>query len=138
GLTPGREIHTARIGDPHRPVPDLDLGCFFAHTEKLTAPGMTEPGKVPPTISLALTHGQDDADSVSTAWIGRRRRHGHGSGRNTRDRPRAECCDGFVLREPTRRGAGATAHRQPPVRARQRLGQSPAWPQRAERLPEVA
>src|ERR1035441_7277872 len=50
----------------------------------------------------------------------------------------AECCSGFVFREPGGRGAGRTAHRQPPVRPRQRLGEGPAEGERAERLPGAA
>ena len=57
---------------------------------------------------------------------------GPGCGRGTD--ARRECCDGFVFRQPGRGGAGRAPHRQPSVRARQRLGAGPA-PRRATRTP---
>ncbi|GEM_PF-6928332 len=36
GLATGREVHPARVGDPHRPVPDLKLHLICGHGKKLT------------------------------------------------------------------------------------------------------
>ena len=41
GLSASREVHPARIGDPHRPVPDLELHLICSHGKKLTR----EPGR---------------------------------------------------------------------------------------------
>ena len=36
GLPASREVHPVRIGDPHRPVPDLNLHPICGHDRKLT------------------------------------------------------------------------------------------------------
>ena len=37
GLAPGREVHPVRVGDPHRPVPDLEF-YRLGHKQNVAAP----------------------------------------------------------------------------------------------------